>query len=81
MCGTYAMSDRAERSIVRSDHGRIAVTLVPRSENFTSRTARWSANHRRAAVLGWLVFVIVAFLVGSAAGMATLTGSEGENGQ
>jgi RND superfamily putative drug exporter len=51
------------------------------SENFTFRAARWSAAHRRLAVLGWLAFVIVAFVVGSAAGMVTLKGSEGENGQ
>ena len=51
------------------------------SDNFTSRAARWSAAHRRAVVLGWLAFVIVAFAIGSAAGMVTLTSSEGWNGQ
>ncbi|MGZ4332567.1 MAG: MMPL family transporter [Solirubrobacteraceae bacterium] len=50
-------------------------------ENFTARAARWSAAHRRAAVLGWLGFVIVAFLIGSSAGMVTLKPGEGENGQ
>ncbi|MGZ6637941.1 MAG: MMPL family transporter [Solirubrobacteraceae bacterium] len=50
-------------------------------ENFTARAARWSAAHRRAAVLGWLGFVIVAFLIGGSAGMVTLKPGEGENGQ
>ncbi len=49
--------------------------------NFTARAAQWSAAHRKAAVLGWLAFVIVAFMVGSAAGMVTLKAGEGENGQ
>ena len=51
------------------------------SDNFTSRAARWSASHRRAVVLGWLAFVIVAFAIGSAVGMVTLKSSEGWNGQ
>jgi RND superfamily putative drug exporter len=51
------------------------------SENFASRAARWSAAHRRSVVLGWLVFVVVAFALGSAAGMVQLTQVEAENGQ
>jgi RND superfamily putative drug exporter len=50
-------------------------------ENFTTRAARWSATHRKAAVLGWLAFVVVAFAVGSSAGMVTVRPGEGENGQ
>ncbi len=50
-------------------------------ENFTARAARWSAAHRKAAVLGWLAFVFVAYAVGSAAGMVTLKAGEGGNGQ
>ncbi|MGZ4273154.1 MAG: MMPL family transporter, partial [Solirubrobacteraceae bacterium] len=49
--------------------------------NLTSRAARWGAAHRRRVVLGWLVFVIVAFAAGAAAGMVTLTQVEAENGQ
>ncbi|HUA71177.1 MAG TPA: MMPL family transporter [Solirubrobacteraceae bacterium] len=50
-------------------------------ENFPSRAARWSAAHRRLVVLGWLAFVIVAFALGSAAGMVQLSSIETENGQ
>ena len=50
-------------------------------ENFTARAARWSATHRKTAVFGWLAFVVVAFLIGSSAGMVTLKAGEGENGQ
>ncbi|HET6869372.1 MAG TPA: MMPL family transporter, partial [Solirubrobacteraceae bacterium] len=54
---------------------------MPKGENFTARAARWSAAHRKAAVLGWLGFVVAAFLIGSSAGMVTLKAGEGENGQ
>jgi RND superfamily putative drug exporter len=50
-------------------------------ENFTARAAKWSATHRKLAVFGWLAFVLVAFMIGSAAGMVTLKAGEGENGQ
>src|SRR5579871_6378603 len=49
--------------------------------NFTSRVAGWSAAHRKGVVRGWLAFVLVAFLVGSAAGLATLTRAEEQTGQ
>jgi RND superfamily putative drug exporter len=53
----------------------------PMSQNFASRAARWSTAHRKTVVLGWLAFVIVAFALGSAAGMVQLTALEEENGQ
>jgi uncharacterized membrane protein YdfJ with MMPL/SSD domain len=51
------------------------------SENFTSRVAGWSATHRKAVVCGWLAFVLVAFALGSVAGMVPLKALESENGQ
>ena len=36
--------------------------------NLAARAGRWSAQHRRAAILGWLAFVIVAVLIGGAVG-------------
>jgi uncharacterized membrane protein YdfJ with MMPL/SSD domain len=53
----------------------------PSVQNFTARAARWSASHRKAVVLGWLAFVVVAFTVGSLAGMVQLGTVEMENGQ
>ena len=41
-------------------------------DTFTARAARWSAAHRKTAVLGWLAFVVVAFAIGGAAGTVTL---------
>ena len=42
----------------------------------TARAARWSAAHRKTAVLGWLAFVMVAFAIGNAAGTVTLESAE-----
>ncbi|HEX8101166.1 MAG TPA: hypothetical protein VF533_01000, partial [Solirubrobacteraceae bacterium] len=36
--------------------------------HLAARAARWSARHRRAAILGWLAFVVLAVLAGGAAG-------------
>jgi RND superfamily putative drug exporter len=35
------------------------------SNNFAARAGRWSARHRKAAVLGWIAFVLTAFALGS----------------
>ena len=44
--------------------------------NLAARTGRWSARHRRAAVLGWLAFVAAAFLVGQLVPQGELTSAE-----
>jgi RND superfamily putative drug exporter len=43
---------------------------------WTARAARRAAAHRRTAVLGWFAFVLVAFAVGSAAGVVYLKDEE-----
>src|SRR3954470_10414206 len=40
-----------------------------RKSNFAGRAGRWSATHRRAAILGWIAFVIAAVVLGGAAGV------------
>ncbi len=34
------------------------------TDNFAARIGRWSVQHRRKAILGWLAFVLVAVVVG-----------------
>jgi RND superfamily putative drug exporter len=36
--------------------------------NLAARAGKWSAEHRRAAILGWLAFVLVAVALGGAVG-------------
>src|SRR3954463_7294137 len=45
-----------------------------------ARAGRWSARHRRPAVLGWLAFVVVAYAIGAAAGTVTLRSEDWGNG-
>jgi uncharacterized membrane protein YdfJ with MMPL/SSD domain len=47
---------------------------------FTARAARWSTTHRKTAVLGWLAFVLVAFVIGGAVGIVTLKHEDMGNG-
>src|SRR4051812_1785774 len=49
--------------------------------NLAARAGRWSANHRKTAIWGWLAFVLVALVVGSAAGMKTIADSDNGNGE
>src|SRR3954462_10115921 len=46
-------------------------TALP-AKNFAARAGRWSAQHRKTAIFGWLAFVIVAFVVGGNLGTKTL---------
>jgi uncharacterized membrane protein YdfJ with MMPL/SSD domain len=55
--------------------------MSPPPENFTARAARWSASHRKTAVLSWLAFVIIAFALGGAAGTVTLKSQDQGTGE
>jgi RND superfamily putative drug exporter len=51
--------------------------------NIAARMARWSAQHRKKAILGWLVFVVAAFALGNGM-LSTLEQQEsgvGESGR
>src|SRR6266516_3833389 len=39
------------------------------SNTFAARAGRWSSQHRKKAIWGWLAFVAVAFIVGNVIGM------------
>jgi anti-anti-sigma factor len=41
---------------------------MPPRPNLAQRAARWSAEHRRIAILGWLAIVIASVFIGSAVG-------------
>jgi uncharacterized membrane protein YdfJ with MMPL/SSD domain len=53
-------------------------------KNLASRAAHWSATHRKTAIWGWLLFVVVAVLVGNAVGQNEIHGADrftGESGR
>src|ERR1700761_8239008 len=54
-----------------------------RKLGLAGRAGRWSAQHRKAAICGWIAFVVAAIVVGGGFGTKTLTESQsgvGESG-
>jgi RND superfamily putative drug exporter len=54
------------------------------TRSLAARAGRWSAQHRKKAIWGWLAFVLVAFMIGSAVGTKTQTAAQsgvGESGR
>src|SRR5688500_1289091 len=54
------------------------------TRNIAARMGRWSAQHRKIAIFGWLAFVAAAFVIGNALGTKELTSAElgvGESGR
>jgi uncharacterized membrane protein YdfJ with MMPL/SSD domain len=49
---------------------------VPKKQNLAARAGRWSAQHRKKAVFGWLAFVIIATLIGGKIGTNTIPSDE-----
>jgi uncharacterized membrane protein YdfJ with MMPL/SSD domain len=49
--------------------------------NLAARAGRWSAQHRKKAIFGWLAFVIVATLVGGSIGQQTIAEEDFGNGE
>ncbi len=49
--------------------------------NIAARAGRWSAQHRKKAIVGWLVFVILAVFIGGSVGTQTLDDSDYEIGE
>jgi uncharacterized membrane protein YdfJ with MMPL/SSD domain len=39
------------------------------ANTFAARAGRWSAQHRKTAIWGWIAFVVVAFVIGGALGV------------
>lgn len=49
--------------------------------NLAASAGAWSARHRRAAVIGWLLFVTAAYVVGALIGQRNLTDAQMGNGE
>jgi uncharacterized membrane protein YdfJ with MMPL/SSD domain len=46
------------------------------SRNLAARAGRWSARHWKTAIVGWLAFVVLAFMIGGNVGTKQLTQEE-----
>src|SRR5215211_6853777 len=52
-----------------------------RARSIASRAGHWSANHRKAAIWGWLAFVVLAVFIGTAVGQNTIHGADQFSGE
>ena len=55
--------------------------MSTKPKGIAARAGRWSAQHRKIAIFGWLAFVIAAFMIGNSLGTKkveqTLPGESG----
>ncbi len=51
------------------------------TSSLAARAGRWSARHRRTAILGWIAFVVLATLAGGSIGQRDLPDAELGNGE
>ncbi len=49
--------------------------------NLAARIGVWSTHHRKTAILGWLLFVVLATGIGGATGMVEMTNAENGAGE
>ena len=49
--------------------------------NIAARAGHWSARHRRTTILGWIAFVVVAFMIGGNVGTKTLKPEQSKVGE
>src|SRR3954447_14528676 len=51
------------------------------TSNLAARAGRWSAQHRKKAIWGWLALVVLAFAIGNAVGTKTQDTAQSGVGQ
>ena len=51
------------------------------SRNLAASAGRWSAQHRKTAILGWILFVILATVIGGRVGLETIDESASGSGE
>src|SRR6185503_947038 len=51
------------------------------SRNLAARAGRWSAQHRKTAILGWIAFVVLATVLGGKVGQNSIDESAQGNGE
>jgi uncharacterized membrane protein YdfJ with MMPL/SSD domain len=49
--------------------------------NLAARAGRWSATHRKTAIIGWILFVVLATMIGGKVGQQNLESSQMGNGE
>ncbi len=56
-------------------------TALMQSRNLAARAGRWSAQHRKTAILGWILFVVLATVLGGMIGQNEIDESASGSGE
>jgi RND superfamily putative drug exporter len=56
-------------------------SILDPPRNLAARMGRWSAQHRKIAIVGWLAFVIGAVVIGTAVGQRSISQQDSSVGQ
>src|SRR4051812_18741112 len=64
-----AVPRHPERRMTRSSDLSLPRSHRVHANTFAARAGRWSAQHRKTAIWGWIAFVAVAFAIGGAVGV------------
>ena len=78
------MSHTAASAVAQPGQGPTmprAPTRAPKRWNLAARAGRWSSEHRRAAIIGWLVFAVAAAVIGFAIGTRSMSTSDYATGE
>jgi uncharacterized membrane protein YdfJ with MMPL/SSD domain len=54
---------------------------MPTQRSIAARAGRWSAAHRKTAIWGWLLAVVLATVIGGSIGQNTTPQAESGNGE
>ena len=57
------------------------MTPLKHSKSFAARVGRWSANHWKTAVAGWLLFVVLSVFVGMQVGTKQISQKDANVGE
>src|SRR5204862_7297451 len=71
----------SRRSMLRPMQSTSPGGVMQTKRNIAARAGRWSAQHRKIAIFGWLAFVLVAFAIGGASGTKTIPVSKSGTGE
>ena len=68
--GSAAICTRTRTARMAWPHpSRSSPSTVLQSRNLAASAGRWSAQHRKAAILGWILFVVLATVIGGRVGL------------
>src|SRR2546423_12686440 len=84
MAAEYCRWEAGAMSETRSRGGSTMSVKSSANPSLAARAGRWSAQHRKKAIWGWLAFALIAFMIGGAVGTKTQTNAQsgvGESGR